>query len=161
MDPNSSVSRAVQRVAGSAGFAKVAPKVVPPLDRALAKVTGGRFALSQAIVPSLVLHTRGAKTGQPRTTPLACLPDGGSWYVVGSNFGREHHPAWTSNLLAHPDDAAVTMRGTRTDVRARLLDADEKAAVWPRLTAIWPTYDRYVKRSGRDLRVFRLEPRGG
>ncbi len=34
----------------------------------------------------------------------------------------------------------------------------EKAQVWPRLLAIWPSYDDDVQRSGRDLRVFRLEP---
>ena len=157
-DPNGRVARAVQAMAGSAAFSKVGPKVVPHLDRALTKLTGGRFVLSQAIVPSLTLHTTGARSGQPRQTTLACLPEDGGWYVVGSNFGRESHPAWTANLLAHPD-AAVTFKGERTEVQARLLDPDEKAAVWPRLLEVWPTYDRYVERSGRDLRVFRLDPR--
>jgi hypothetical protein len=44
-------------------------------------------------------------------------------------------------------------------VSARLLDLDEKAAVWPRLVAMWPSYDSYVDRSGRELRVFHLTPR--
>jgi deazaflavin-dependent oxidoreductase (nitroreductase family) len=158
IDVGGPIGRAVQKVAGSAGFAKVAPRIVPPLDRAVSKLTGGRVVMSQALVPSLVLHATGAKTGQVRDTPLACLPKGDGWYVVGSNFGREKHPVWTSNLLANPD-AAVTFRGTRLDVRARLLDDDEKAEVWPDLTKLWPTYDRYVERSGRNLRVFRLDPR--
>ena len=148
----------MQKVAGTEGFLRVAPKIVPRLDRAVHRLTRGRVSLSQAVVPSLVLHTTGAKSGLPRETPLACLPDGDGWYVVGSNFGQASHPAWTANLLAHPD-AAVTIRAKRTDVRARLLDDDEKAQVWPRLTAVWPTYDRYVERSGRNLRVFRLTPR--
>ena len=149
--------RITQKVAGSEGFLRVAPKVVPRLDRAVHRLTRGRVALSQAVVPSLVLHTTGAKSGLPRETPLACLPEGDGWYVVGSNFGQASHPAWTANLLAHPD-AAVTVRGKRTEVRARLLDDDEKAEVWPRLVAVWPNYDRYVERSGRNLRVFRLDP---
>jgi deazaflavin-dependent oxidoreductase (nitroreductase family) len=124
----------------------------------LHKLTGGRVLLSAALVPSLVLHTVGAKSGEPRDAPLACLPDGDGFYIVGSNFGREKHPAWTGNLLAHPD-TEVTYRSRRIPMRARLLDADEKAAIWPELTRIWPTYDRYVERSGRDLRVFRLDPR--
>ena len=78
---------------------------------------------------------------------------------MGSNFGREQHPAWTANLRANPE-AAVTFRGRTLPVRATLLDADEKAAVWPRLTAVWPNYDRYTEVSGRDLRVFRLVPTG-
>jgi hypothetical protein len=52
----------------------------------------------------------------------------------------------------------VTYRGGTTPVRATLLDTVEKAAVWPRLTAVWPNYDRYTEVSGRDLRVFRLVP---
>jgi deazaflavin-dependent oxidoreductase (nitroreductase family) len=149
-----------QWVAASSGFRAVGPKVVPPLDRLLSRLTGGRVVLSGAMVPSLVLETTGAKSGQRRTTPLACLPeDGGSFLVVGSNFGQEKHPAWTANLKAHPE-ATVTFRGRTTPVTATLLDAEEKAEVWPRLTAVWPNYDRYTEVSGRDLRVFRLVPDG-
>jgi deazaflavin-dependent oxidoreductase (nitroreductase family) len=105
-----------------------------------------------------VLETTGAKSGQRRTTPLACLPeDDGSFLVVGSNFGRESHPAWTANLRANPS-ATVTFRGRTVPVTASPLDAGEKAEVWPRLTAVWPNYDRYTEVSGRDLRVFRLVP---
>ena len=145
-------------MAASRGFRAVGPKVVPPLDRFLSRVTGGRVVLSGAMVPSLVLETTGAKSGQRRTTPLACLPeDDGSFLVVGSNFGRERHPAWTANLKANPG-ATVTFRGRTIQVTAALLEAEDKAAVWPRLTAVWPNYDRYTEVSGRDLRVFRLVP---
>lgn len=150
------MSRAVRKVATSKGFRKVAPSIVPPLDRVLHAVTGGRVILSGAIVPSLVLTTTGRKSGLPRESPLACLPDGDdSWLVVGSNFGREQHPAWTGNLLADPV-ATVAYRRQTHRVRATLLDDDEKARVWPRLVAVWPAYDDYVEASGRNLRVFRL-----
>jgi deazaflavin-dependent oxidoreductase (nitroreductase family) len=152
----SRVGRAVQRVAGTRAFAVVGSKVFPPIDRLLDRVTGGRFALSAALVPSLVLTTTGRKSGQPRRTPLATLPLDDDFLVVGSNFGKDHQPAWTTNLLADPK-ATVTFKGQTVPVVARLLDADEKAEVWPQLLRIWPTYDRYVERSGRDLRVFRLE----
>ncbi|MDL4774693.1 nitroreductase family deazaflavin-dependent oxidoreductase [Actinomadura xylanilytica] len=148
-----------QRISGAAWFSRVGPKVVPPLDRLLHKATGGRFMLGQALVPSLVLTTTGAVSGQPRQAPLACMPEpDGSWVVVGSNFGREKHPAWTGNLLKNPD-AEVGFRGRTTQVTARLLDDDERAEVWPRLLKVWPVYDRYVERVDRRLRVFRLTPR--
>ena len=152
--------RGVQRMAGSRWFGRVAPKIVPPADRALHKVSGGRFLLSQRLVPTLVLTTTGRRTGQPRRAPLGCVvePDG-SFLVVGSNFGQDHHPAWTVNLMADPR-ATVAWQRRDIPVDARLLDDDEKAAVWPRLLAVWPTYDRYAERSGRDLRVFRLTPAG-
>lgn len=151
------MSRTVQRVAAHPRFAKVAPKVVPKVDRFLNRVTRGRFLSSSAIVPSIVLITTGAKSGLRRETPLATIPDGDGFYVVGSNFAREAHPAWSYNLLAHPV-ATVVHRGRRIAVRARLLDPDEKAEAWPKLTALWPTYDDYEDRTERDLRVFRLDP---
>ena len=158
MDLRSPLGRVTQWVAGSSGFRAIGPKVVPPVDRFLSRATGGRLVLSAGMVPSLVLETTGARTGRPRTTPLACLPeDEGSFLVVGSNFGREAHPAWTANLRAHPE-ATVTYRGRTIPVRASLLSAGEKAEVWPRLTSVWPNYDRYTEVSGRDLRVFRLVP---
>ena len=150
------VGRTVQRVAGSRQFAPIAKHVVPRIDRGLTKLTGGRFVISSLLVPSLVLTHTGAKTGQRRQTPLACMPDGErAWYVVASNFGQEKHPAWSANLIANPA-AQVTYSGTTYEVTAHLLTDDEKAAIWPRLTTVWPTYDRYVELSGRNLRVFRL-----
>jgi deazaflavin-dependent oxidoreductase (nitroreductase family) len=151
------MSRFVQRAAAHPRFAAVAPKLVPRLDRFLTKVTGGRVLVSQWIVPSLVLETIGARSGATRQTPLATIPDGDAFYVVGSNFGREAHPAWSYNLLAHPS-AVVVFRGRRIPVTARLLDETEKAEVWPSLTRIWSTYDAYEDRVARSLRVYRLEP---
>jgi len=147
-----------QRISGASWFSKVGPKVLPPLDRALHRLTGGRFLLGQALVPSLVLTTTGAVTGRPRQAPLACLPEqDGAWVVVGSNFGREKHPAWTGNLIKNPD-AEVSFRRRTVAVTARLLDDGERAEVWPRLLKVWPVYDRYMERVDRQLRVFRLTP---
>jgi deazaflavin-dependent oxidoreductase (nitroreductase family) len=155
---NTAIGRGIEKVAGSPTFAKVGPKIVPKMDRALHKLSGGRIIMSAGMVPSLMLNVRGAKSGQLRQTPLATMPLNGSWYVVGSNFGRDNHPLWTGNLTANPD-ASISFKGKKYDVQAHLLDADEKLAVWPELTKVWPNYDVYTERSGRDLRVFRLDPR--
>jgi len=156
---DSPIGRVVQRVAGSRPFAAVAPKVVPPLDRFVHRLTGGRIILSEGLLPGLMLTTTGHKSGEPRTAPLATLPDGDSLVVVASNFGKPHHPAWSTNLLHHPQ-ATVTYRRQTFPVVAHMLTQDEKAAMWPKLTAMWPVYDRYVERSKRDLRVFRLDRSG-
>lgn len=150
--------RVVQPVAGSAAFARIGPHVVPQVDRALHKVTGGRLLTSQLMVDSLVLTTTGRRSGQPRDVPLACAvePDG-SFLVVGSNFGQEHHPAWTANLLADPR-ASVRRKGRSVPVVGHLLSDDARDAAWETLRDVWPVYDRYEDRSGRSLRVFRLVP---
>lgn len=156
MDVNGPVGRVVQRAAASPRFAPIASKIMPRLDTALSRLTRGHLQLSRLLVPTLVLTATGAKSGQPRTTPLATLPeDDGSFLVVGSNFGRDSHPGWTANLLKTPR-ATVTFRGATFPVAAHLLSEQEKGQAWPRLTAVWPVYDRYVETSGRELRVFRL-----
>lgn len=120
-------------------------------------LTGGRLQLSGLLVPSLVLHTVGAVSGQPRDTTLMYWPEGaGNLLVTGSNFARAEHPAWTGNLLAHPD-AAVSVRGRRIRVHARLVEDDEREAVWALLEANWPGYRQYERAAGRVIRIFRLE----
>ena len=155
---DSPVGRAVQKLATTRAFAATGARILPPIDRVLNRITGGRVVLSASLVPSLVLTTTGRKTGQPRRAPMATLPTDDGFLVVGSNFGKEHHPAWTANLLAHPE-ATVTFKGEDIPVVARLLDPDEKADVWPELLKVWPAWTSYTERSGRDLRVFKLEPR--
>jgi deazaflavin-dependent oxidoreductase (nitroreductase family) len=149
--------RAVQKISSSPRFAPVASRVLPPIDRTLTKLTRGRFVLTSLLMPSLVLTHTGAKTGLQRVTPLACMPDGdGAWYVVASNFGQKQHPLWSGNLIKTPA-ARVTYEGKTYDVTAQLLNAQEKAEAWQRLTKVWPAYDAYYELSGgRDIRVFRL-----
>jgi deazaflavin-dependent oxidoreductase (nitroreductase family) len=151
------VGRFVQSLARRKSFSVVALRVAPKIDKLASRLSGGRFVVSQFLVPTLMLTTTGAKSGLPRESPLATLVDGDAFYVVGSNFGTEKHPAGSGNLIKNPQ-ATVTYGGRRRDVVAHLLTDDEKQAVWPRLLTVWPTYDRYVERSGRNLRVFRLEP---
>lgn len=141
-------------------FRRYGPRMMPPLERFASFVTRGRRGpLSGAVVPSLVLHTVGAKSGEPRESALMCCPvDDGTILVTGSNFARPEHPAWTWNLLAHPD-VEIDFRGERRQVRAELVGDDEREAVWRALEAQWPGYRGYERSSGRVLRIFRLVPR--
>lgn len=155
---DSPLGRATQRVAGSTAFRAVGPKVVPPLDRLLHRLTGGRVLLSRALLPGLVLTTTGRRSGQPRPTPLMCVPEPeGSFLVLGSNFGQDAHPAWTANLLAHPE-ASVSYDRRAIAVRAELLEGDARQRAWDRAMEVWPTFATYQGRVDRQIRVFRLTP---
>lgn len=137
--PDTRTGRAVQAMAGSRWFARVGPKVVPPIDRFVHRLSGGRFLLSRLMLPCAVITTTGRRSGRPRTTPLASVPLDGSLYVVGSNFGRPEHPAWTWNLLATPR-ATVSFDGEEYDAEAVLLSTEDKERVWPRLVEQWPLF---------------------
>ncbi|MFF4750538.1 nitroreductase family deazaflavin-dependent oxidoreductase [Streptomyces sp. NPDC002514] len=77
---------------------------------------------------------------------------GRSWLLVGSNFGRTEHPAWTYNLLARPE-ASINWRGEDIAVTARLLEGEERTAAWRALLAFWPPYAAYQDRVARRIRV--------
>ncbi|MEV5846039.1 nitroreductase family deazaflavin-dependent oxidoreductase [Streptomyces sp. NPDC051985] len=150
--------RLVRKVAGTRGFLKVAPHVVPAMDRAVHRLSRGKVLLSAQMLPGVILTSTGARSGRPRRTPLACMPDGDGWFLVGSNYGRPDHPAWTYNLLRHPD-AEISWKGRDVPVTARLLAGEERAAAWRELLVFWPPYATYQERVERELRVFRLDPR--
>ncbi|QEW03984.1 nitroreductase family deazaflavin-dependent oxidoreductase [Microbacterium lushaniae] len=139
-------------------FRRLGPRVLPPVERVLARATGGRVQISALLVPSLVLHTVGAQSGQPRDVPLMYTPDGsGRAIVAGTNFAGSRHPAWTTNLLAHPD-AEITVRGRRMPVHATPIGDDERDAAWARIERQWPGYRSYERDSARTVRLFRLQP---
>ena len=152
--------RVVQKVSSTRGFARVAPYVIPALDRAVHRLTRGKVLLSAQLLPGVVLTSTGARSGLERRTPLACMPEEGgrSWILVGSNFGRAGHPAWTHNLLARPD-AEVSWKGADIPVTARLLAGEERAAAWKAVLAFWPPYATYQARVEREIRLFRISRR--
>jgi deazaflavin-dependent oxidoreductase (nitroreductase family) len=92
-------------------------------------------------------------------TPLSYVTLENGYALAGSNWGGENHPAWSYNLIEHPDIEVVAGHQT-IPVRARLVSDDEKAQLWPRFVAMWPAYDTYKTRaSHRNIRVFVLERR--
>jgi len=106
----------------------------------------------------LILQARGRKSGQTRKFPLIYGRDGGDYVVVASKGGAPDHPGWYKNLLAHPD-AKVQVRGEVIPVTARTGTAEDKRRVWPVMTAQWPPYDEYQRKTDRDIPVVLLQPR--
>ncbi|MGR6317896.1 nitroreductase family deazaflavin-dependent oxidoreductase [Micromonospora soli] len=130
-----------------------------PADRLVGRLTKGRV-VAFGLVPSLVLTTTGRRSGKPRSNPLLYVPDGDAYVVIASNWGQQHQPAWSLNLLAQPA-AEVDVRSRRLPVRADLVGGDERERLFARLVDEWPAYRTYVERAGgREVRVFRLVPTG-
>jgi deazaflavin-dependent oxidoreductase (nitroreductase family) len=121
------------------------------------RLTGGVIGGSFGGAPILLLTTTGRKSRRARTTPLLYLRDGDDIVVVGSNAGDDRHPAWWRNLQADPR-ATVELGRKKIAVRAVQASAEEKARLWPALTAMYPDYDAYVRRTSRELPVIILHP---
>jgi deazaflavin-dependent oxidoreductase (nitroreductase family) len=138
------------------------PKLLPQItatDKAIQRVTKGRVTiLDVAGLPNLTLTVVGRKSGVPRSTPLLAVPRGESWLVAGSNFGGPKQPVWVVNLEANPD-AEITVKGRPSKVRSRRLEGEEREKAWADMVAVWPNYDLYAERTGRQIKVFELTPR--
>jgi deazaflavin-dependent oxidoreductase (nitroreductase family) len=119
------------------------------------RLTGGAIGGRFGRAPILLLTTTGRKSGKPRTTPLLYLEDGADVVIVGSNAGDARHPAWWRNLQHNPD-AMIQIRRETRPVRARQATDEEKARLWPKLTAMYPDYDVYTTRTTRVLPVIIL-----
>lgn len=152
------LDRAITKMTTSSWFRKVGPKVVPKMDLAVHKLTGGRLIPSGTYRSTLLLTATGHKSGQPRTVPLLYMPDGDRFVVIGSNYGRDNHPAWSTNLLANPHATVELPRRRRIPVVARLLEGDERREVWEQVCEYYDNYARYEERVEREIRVFALEP---
>lgn len=145
-----------QRLGRYRWFARFGRAVFVPVDRFVARLTKGKV-VALGVLPSLTLTTTGRKSGQPRTQLLAYVPDGDGFAVIGSNWGQTHHPAWSGNLLAHPD-AVVNVKGREVRVHADLATGAERERLWELLLRTWPAYQAYAERAGRELRIFHLTP---
>jgi deazaflavin-dependent oxidoreductase (nitroreductase family) len=107
--------------------------------------------------PTLLLTTKGRKSGEERTTPLIYQPVGdGGYAIVASKGGWPAPPAWYLNLEAEPE-VGVQVKGDRFTARARTASPDERERLWPKMTATWPDYDEYQKRTDRLIPVVVLE----
>src|SRR5271157_2515047 len=94
---------------------------------------------------TLILTTRGRKSGREISKPLLYFQDQGRLYIVASYGGSDSPPAWYLNLVKNPEVKAQVRRSVKT-YRARTLSAEEAKPVWPGLLAIYPSYAGYQKR---------------
>lgn len=109
--------------------------------------------------PTLVLTTRGRKSGALRRTGLIYGEDQGNYVVVGSNGGSDQHPHWYLNLLAEPR-VQVRVAAETFEAAAREAEGEERARLWEAMTEIFPQYKSYRKKTDRTIPVVVLEPQG-
>ena len=153
--PRGSANGILARIVTNNVFRAIGPRTIPQFHQFMNRVTRGRFVPGAA----LVLHSIGAKSGLPRTTPLeATSCADGTWVLVASNFARDFHPAWTSNLIANPE-CEIVVRGRRHPMTAELLTGTARDEGWQQALAHFGAWDAYTTITAREFRIFRLAPR--
>jgi deazaflavin-dependent oxidoreductase (nitroreductase family) len=118
--------------------------------------TDGRRGHRWSGVHTLLLTTRGRKSGKLRRTALIYGRDGDHYLVVASKGGARRHPEWYLNLVANPE-VEVQVEADRFPARARTAAGRAKPQLWRIMASIWPEYDSYQARTDREIPVVILE----
>jgi deazaflavin-dependent oxidoreductase (nitroreductase family) len=105
----------------------------------------------------LLLTTTGAKSGEPRLSPLSCKRIAGKLFIIAGNGGADVNPSWVYNLRANPR-AHVELGTESFDVTARELLPAERADIVPKLTADVSAFAEYQAKTSRVIPIFELEP---
>lgn len=103
----------------------------------------------------LLLHTTGAKSGEPRLSPLAYLTVDDKMLIVGSYAGAPKDPAWVHNLRANPR-AHIEVGTDEYDVNVRELSAAERDAAYPKVVEVAPVFADYQANTTRAIPLFEL-----
>ena len=147
---------AVRSLGRTRGFAWVGSRVLHRLDAPFSRRRRSVTTFCTDF-PLCYLTVTGRRSGEPRTVPLLHLADGDRVVLIASNWGRRRQPAWALNLDA-AQRATVTVAGAPRELSVRRATRAEFERYWGAALRIWPGYEGYRRRAGREIRLFVLEP---
>jgi deazaflavin-dependent oxidoreductase (nitroreductase family) len=121
------------------------------------RVSRGKWGGTFQKRPVALLTTTGRKTGQPRVSPLLYLREGDRVILVASQGGRDKHPLWYLNLKANPK-VSVQIKDEVLQLQARDATPEEREQYWPKLVAMYPSFDDYQSWTDRVIPVVICDP---
>ncbi len=122
------------------------------------RATGGKPSGPFEGAPLLLLTTTGAKSGQPRTSPVVYAKDGDDLVIFGSYAGADRHPAWYHNLVANPQ-VSVEVGDESFEADAVVTEGEERDRLFAAQVAAMPPFAEYEKKTSRVIPVVRLRRR--
>lgn len=126
-------------------------RVSPRLDPVLLRATRGRVS-SIMVLPLVLLHSTGARSGAPRVTPLVYFTDGDRVVLMASNYGGERAPAWYHNVRAHPE-VVLEAGGVRARYRGEEATGEERDRLWELAKRVTRNYEDYERRTAGVRRI--------
>jgi deazaflavin-dependent oxidoreductase (nitroreductase family) len=160
VDPHAAhgpLRRAWVRFLGTPVAAWLSMHIVWKLDPLLLRLTGGRLGLG-LMLPTALLETRGARTGNVRRNAVIYFHDGERITVIASKLGAPEHPAWYFNARAHPD---VLLGGQPFRVEV-IEDEPDRARLWALADQVFPVYAAYREKAacaGHTIPILQLVAR--
>ena len=103
----------------------------------------------------LLLHTKGAKSGQERINPMACIRDGDRLAVIASKGGAPTHPDWYYNVVANPQ-VTVEVGTEKFQAVAKVAEEPERTRLYEKMVGVMPGFDDYRRKTARVIPVIVL-----
>ncbi|HMM76404.1 MAG TPA: nitroreductase/quinone reductase family protein [Gammaproteobacteria bacterium] len=107
-------------------------------------------------LPTLLLTTRGRKSGRDSLMPLLYGEVPGGYAVIASKGGAPKHPGWYHNLRAQ-STVGVKIANDAFEARWRQLEGEERKRVWDQMAAMYPPFTAYQAKTAREIPVIVLE----
>ncbi|MBA3869100.1 MAG: nitroreductase family deazaflavin-dependent oxidoreductase [Anaerolineae bacterium] len=107
-------------------------------------------------MPTLLLTTRGRKSGKLYRTALTYGRDGDRYLLVASDGGASKDPSWYRNMVENPE-VELQVMADKFRARARTASAEEKPPLWQIMAKILPRYNEYQAKAGREIPLVILE----
>ncbi len=134
-------------------------KTMNAVHRCVLKVSFGKVGWNAGGMPALELTTTGRKSGEPRSVMLTSpLQEGPTIVIVASRGGDDQHPAWFLNLRDHPQVQVSFKGGQKQAMVASIASVDERARMWPLVTAKYKNYAGYQTKTDREIPLVLLTP---
>ncbi len=103
-------------------------------------------------VPTLLLTTKGRKSGDPRMLPLIYGETDDGYVIIASKGGAPNHPAWYLNLNSEPN-VEVQVGADRFSGTAQTVTDERRIGMWELMSDIWPAYKDYQSHTDRQIPV--------
>jgi len=114
---------------------------------------GGRFEGKTL----LLLHTKGAKSGEERISPTAYVKDGDRYVIIASKGGAPTNPNWYHNLVANPQ-VTVEVGNEKFQARATVAEEPERTRLYDKMVEMMSSFDDYRRKTTRMIPVIVLTP---
>jgi len=116
------------------------------------RANDGKVTGMFANAPLVLLTTTGAKSGQPRTSPLVYTKDGDQIVIIASKAGAPTDPDWYRNLLANPA-VTIELPGDTYLAQACIAEGEERDRLFAAQAALMPNFAEYQRNTERLIPV--------
>ncbi len=121
------------------------------------RISRGRLGSQLGTQTILLLHSRGKISGKRYLTPIAYFFTDGIYFLVGSNWGKEHNAGWFHNLLADPR-TTIEVGGKTITVEAHPAEGEQYDILWKYAIEHHPPYLHYKEMTTRHIPIMVLQP---